>query len=160
MDGSRFDAWTRRKVGLGLGGLAATLLGAATGPETVARKKKPKKKSACSRRTRQKCRRQGRVCEKGACVVTCNAGNSACRGNNAIQLCGGGQAFCDCSPLVEGGFACTAARPETCPGASECVRDAQCGAGDVCVDVSSDECCGGEEFGLCLKRCKDGDPGN
>jgi hypothetical protein len=157
MDDGRFDAWTRRRFGLGFGGLAAGLLGAATGQGAVAKKKK--KPKGCTRKQKQKCRRQDRVCEKGKCVIACNARNSACRGNNIIQLCGGGQAFCDCSPLAEGGFACAATRPETCPAASECARDAECASGEVCVDVSAAECCGGEEFGICRKRCKAGNPG-
>lgn len=40
MDVGRFDAWTRRRFGLGVSGLAAGLLGVAAGGETLARKKK------------------------------------------------------------------------------------------------------------------------
>lgn len=160
MDGFRFDALTRRQAGLGLSGFVAGLLGAAAGQGAAARKKKPKKKSSCSKKQKQKCRRQDRVCENGTCIVNCNAGNSVCRGNNIIQLCGSAQESCDCSPLAAGGFACAAARPEICPGASQCARDAQCAAGEVCVDVSGDECCGGQTFGLCRKRCRSGNIGN
>ncbi len=156
MEAERFDGWTRRRAALGVGGLAVALLGAATGQGAAARKKKPKE---CTRKKKQKCRRQDRVCEKGKCVIACNARNSACGGNVVVQLCGGRQGFCDCSPLAEGGFACAATRPETCPAASECTTSAQCASGEVCVDVSAAQCCGGEEFGLCLQRCKEGGPG-
>ena len=44
MDASRFDAWTRRRFGLLSGGLAATLLGAASFSPTEAKKKKKKGK--------------------------------------------------------------------------------------------------------------------
>lgn len=163
MDDQRFDlmtqrvtrALTRRRFG---GALAALGLGAGFGAGSQAKKKRPKK-PACSKKQKRKCRRQARVCEDGKCVVVCDARNSVCRGNQIIQLCGGGQAFCDCSPLAQGGFACAAARPETCPGASECSRNAQCPSGEVCVDVSGDDCCGGQEFGVCLRECKAGSPG-
>ena len=155
MDSARFDAWTRRRIGLGLGALAVGLV-AAAGQEGVA-KKKPKK--ACTKKQKAKCRQQDRACEKGKCVVVCNARNSVCRGNSVIQLCGS-QGACDCSPLAEGGFACAAPRPETCPGASECATDAECAADEVCVDASGDDCCGSEGFGLCRKRCKEGNPGH
>lgn len=42
MDTGRFDAWTRRRFGLGVSGLAAGLLAAASGSEALAKKKKKK----------------------------------------------------------------------------------------------------------------------
>lgn len=43
MDGSRFDAWTRRRVGLAAGGLTVGLLGLTGLAETEAKKKHKKK---------------------------------------------------------------------------------------------------------------------
>lgn len=49
MDGSRFDAWTRRRFGLAMGGLAASLRSAASPDNAEAKKnrKKRKKKKPC-----------------------------------------------------------------------------------------------------------------
>lgn len=158
MDGGRFDAWTRRKAALGLGGLLAGLLGPAAAAKKKPNKKKKKKSKACDAKQRRGCRREGFGCEAGKCVVVCRAANSACGDTNVIQLCGP-QGSCECSSLTNGGFACAVGRPETCPAASECASNAQCGAGEVCVDVSHADCCGGQEFGLCRKACKSTAPG-
>ena len=154
MDGSRFDAWTRRRVGLGIGALAAGLLSTAVDQDAAAKKDK---KKACTKKKKQKCRKQGRACEDGKCVVSCNAGNSACR-SNVVQICGNPQDFCVCSPLAGGGFACAEQRPEECPEFSECIGNLDCAQGEVCVDIAGDGCCGNQ--GLCLKECKGGTPGN
>jgi hypothetical protein len=154
MDDGHFDAWTRRRFGLGLGGLAAGLLGVAA-PGAAAKKGKPKD---CSKKKKQKCRRQGRVCEKGKCVVVCNARNSACRAD-VVQICGNPRDFCVCSPLAGGGFTCAEQRPDECPAFSECIGDLDCAGGEACVDVSGDNCCGSEKIGICRKRCKAGSPG-
>lgn len=45
MESKRFDGWTRRRAGWGLGGLMAGLLGVATGHDAAAKKKCKKSKS-------------------------------------------------------------------------------------------------------------------
>ena len=47
MEGKKFDGWTRRRVGWGLSGMAAGLLGTATGQDSEAKKKKCKKSKDC-----------------------------------------------------------------------------------------------------------------
>ena len=63
MDGSRFDAWTRRRFGLAVGGLASSLL-ALDGFKVAAAKKKGKKK---------RCRKLGQSC-------TPSGGQKCCKG--------------------------------------------------------------------------------
>ncbi|MGH2617354.1 MAG: hypothetical protein ACRDJC_19145 [Thermomicrobiales bacterium] len=57
MDGSRFDAWTRRRFGLAAAGLAP-LLPWLAGPEVAAAKKNKKKK-------KRRCTKLGRECKPG-----------------------------------------------------------------------------------------------
>jgi hypothetical protein len=52
MDGSRFDAWTRRKFGLALGDGVAFLVGLGQLDDAAAKKKKRKKKKRCKKLTR------------------------------------------------------------------------------------------------------------
>jgi hypothetical protein len=58
MDDSRFDAWTRRRVGLAGGVLAASLLGMASGPISAGNKKKHKKK----KKKEKHCVPAGKIC--------------------------------------------------------------------------------------------------
>jgi hypothetical protein len=157
MDGKRFDAWTRRRAALGIGGLTLGVLAAAAGPAAAAKKKKKKKSKACDGKQKRRCRRDGFGCENGKCVVVCRADNSSCGNNNVIQLCGP-QGTCECSRLVGGGFACAAGRPEECPEISECIGNLDCARGEVCVDLSGDACCG-ESKGICRKVCNNQAPG-
>jgi hypothetical protein len=150
MDGSRFDAWTRRKAALGIGRVTLGFLGGAVGP-MVAAKKKKKKSKACDGKQKRRCRREGFGCESGKCVVVCRADNSSCGNNNIIQLCGP-QGSCECSRLVDGGFACADGRLEECPESSQCSGNRECARGEVCVDRSGETCCG-ESMGICRKVC-------
>jgi hypothetical protein len=52
MDGSRFDAWTRRKFGLALGNGVAFLVGLGQLDDAAAKKKKRKNKKRCKKLTR------------------------------------------------------------------------------------------------------------
>lgn len=81
MDGSRFDAWTRRGLGLTAAGLAASLSGVpgfgATDAE--AKKKRCKKlQQACKPGAKKKrcCKRQGLLCE----IVVGLEGRHCCLG--------------------------------------------------------------------------------
>ncbi|MGH2618347.1 MAG: hypothetical protein ACRDJC_24215 [Thermomicrobiales bacterium] len=61
MDGSRFDAWTRRQFGLAVGGVATSLAGLASLAETAAKKKRRKKRCKKIGKT---CSPNGRKCCK------------------------------------------------------------------------------------------------
>jgi hypothetical protein len=70
MDGSRFDAWTRRHFGLAAGGLAASLMWLAAFADTDAKKKKKKKK--------KKCKKLGTGCTPGGKRKCCKKQNLIC----------------------------------------------------------------------------------
>jgi hypothetical protein len=77
MDASRFDLWTRRRVGIALGGLLGTALGAAS-LEAEAKNKKRKKRC---RKIRATCTVGGKKCCKS---LVCDevidlAGTFCCR---------------------------------------------------------------------------------
>ena len=116
------------------------------------------KKKKCDKKTKKKCGKQGLDCEKGKCVLPCNARNAQCLGNFAPLLCGDPKGHtCACSRLVEGGFTCAKTlhdADQNCPAASECERTSDCPDGEVCIDASSDDCCNGPGFGLCQPQCK------
>jgi hypothetical protein len=61
MDGSKFDAWTRRRVGLATGGAAAALFGLTRDGDIAARKRGKKKRT----RKKNRCLRLGRSCQPG-----------------------------------------------------------------------------------------------
>lgn len=81
MDGSRFDAWTRRAFGLAVGGLFA--LPAIRGRDVAAKSKKRCKKlqQACKPSGKKKrcCKGQGLLCE----IVVGLNGRFCCRGVGA-----------------------------------------------------------------------------
>lgn len=64
MDAERFDAWTRRRVGLALGGALAALLGVAAAPEADAAKKKRCRKAGRGCKNKKEC------CGKLRCVTS------------------------------------------------------------------------------------------
>jgi hypothetical protein len=168
MDAPQFDRLTqlvgrslsRRRLGavlsaLGLG--AGVGMASAEAKHKHKHKKKNHKKATCTRKLKDKCLRRERECEKGECVL-CTARNAQCRAG-IIRICGDPEDFCVCSALAGGGFACAEQRPEECPAGSECIGNLDCAAGEVCVDISGDDCCGGESFGICRKRCSEKSPG-
>jgi hypothetical protein len=68
MDGSRFDSWTRRRIGLAASGLAVALAGLFP---VDAKKKKKRKKKQC-KKLGATCSPTGRKCCKGnACESVC-----------------------------------------------------------------------------------------
>lgn len=132
MDGSRFDAWTRRRVGLAAGGAVGSLLGLlAPGADDAGAKKKKRcrklgqpctpggKRQCCKRRglscqppevgsdARRCCRRGSEPCtDPGQCCSgECTDSRCACKSNG--QECAGIDALC-CS------LNCAAGSPPTC----------------------------------------------
>ncbi|MCC7021923.1 MAG: hypothetical protein IT338_03805 [Thermomicrobiales bacterium] len=105
MDGSRFDAWTRRRFGLAAGGLAASLLGLAGFEETEAKRKKKRCK-----KLNKPCKPKGkkkRCCKKLSCSAPfgapdnhcCRAGanvpcTTATAGECCTRRCNGNTCFC------------------------------------------------------------------
>lgn len=86
MNGGSFDAWSRRRVGMVAGGLAASLLGIVPSEDTAAKKKRKKKKRC--KKLRESCNPEGRTCcndrtcggppEARFC---CQQGGESCDGN-------------------------------------------------------------------------------
>ena len=122
MDGNRFDAWTRRRVGLAAGGVLAAFLALSERDEAAARRRRRRK------RRKPRCLALGR---------TCNADDERCCGSLA----------CDWVDLVSvdpvccrpDGAACT---PETTCCSSNC--DAQSRTCTTCRGRPCDEqrpCC-------------------
>ncbi|MGH2618313.1 MAG: hypothetical protein ACRDJC_24040 [Thermomicrobiales bacterium] len=127
MDGSRFDAWTRRQVGLVAGGLAGSFLGL-VGLESAEAKKRNKKKKkkrckkltqACTQGKKKRCcnnRRCGRPLASTGKDRCCRAGGESCSPETAGECCTG---FC----LGAGECFCKS-------GGTTCNRDAQCCSND------------------------------
>lgn len=93
MDALRFDAWTRRRVGLAAGGLAASLL-ARDVPEAAAKKRK------------KRCVKVGAICRTSKKARRC------CRG-----------LACDVTPGGPGRFRCHRQRQAPCNNDRECCGD-------------------------------------
>jgi hypothetical protein len=123
MDGSRFDAWTRRRFGLVAGGLAAMLVGA-IGPQVAKAKKKGKGK---------RCKRL----------------SAGCNPNGNLKCCG--NLKCRPVPALGGNHCCRAVLGTPCVAPTECCSgfclDDQCQPafckeiGQPCV--TGPECCSG-----------------
>ena len=115
MDGSRFDAWTRRRFGGAVVGALATMLAAAAGQEAAAKSHQRKGK-----RKRSKPRFRSRKCEPH---------RTSCNPRNERRLC--------CSPLAcgqvpeLGGYHCCARRFQPCTLDSDCCNNTVCRDG-VC----------------------------
>lgn len=127
MDGSRFDAWTRRKFGLVVGGGLAAALGATA---DVAGKKKRCKKfdTRCNPDSKRKC------CTGLACQESASGGNRCCKKlgtkcTDGSECCGNG--ICD---DVEGlsGVRCCFLDNEPCKKDSDCCENRSC-EGGVCL---------------------------
>jgi hypothetical protein len=95
MDAKRFDAWTRRRFGLGASGLAASLLGFQGLDEAEGKKKNHKHKNKGKHKHKgQKCKKAGTGCKpkKRRC---CNG--LACQavpGFGGLRCCAGAGAEC------------------------------------------------------------------
>lgn len=106
MVGTRFDAWTRRRFGLGFAGLGLAAIAEAGPPHAAAKKKRKKKKKKC----------KGKPCGPVTCADVCPT-----EGGFAFHLFGGGD------------VCATGADPSDC---FDCDVDADCvtvGATRMCA---------------------------
>jgi hypothetical protein len=62
LDGTRFDAWTRRRFGLATGGAVASMLGLLNLEDAEA-KKKNKNKNKNKKKKKKKCKKHGQSCD-------------------------------------------------------------------------------------------------
>jgi hypothetical protein len=92
MDGARFDAWTRRQLGMAADGGMATLAGRRALDETAAEKGKNKKKKRCKKKGRQ-CRQEfiencsGQdVDDVGGCTSAMKRCCGKCKGKSVDEL--------------------------------------------------------------------------
>ncbi|MFT4040600.1 MAG: hypothetical protein QM692_20640 [Thermomicrobiales bacterium] len=115
MDGSRFDAWTRRRFGGVVAGALATALGLAIDPvdPAAAADRKPRKK----RQRRRKKRISSHACEPHG---------TSCNPRNERRLCCAPNA---CGQVLElGGYHCCTRRFQPCDVNHDCCNNL------VCVD--------------------------
>jgi hypothetical protein len=106
MDGSRFDAWTRRRFGLAAGGAIGSLLGLHDVEPDDAEAKKRKRR----------CRKLGQSCTPGGRRKCCKKRGLSCQifeeGSDARRCCRKGNEVCtddsDCcsQDCVDGRCAC------------------------------------------------------
>jgi hypothetical protein len=94
MDSKRFDAWTRRRFGLGAGGLAASLLGLQDLNEAKGKKNNKHKHQGKHKHKGQKCKQAGTGCKpkKRRCCGTLSC--QAVPGFGGKRCCAGGGAQC------------------------------------------------------------------
>jgi len=92
MEGSRFDAWTRRQFGRAAAGGVATLLGVAALDDTAAKKGKNNKKKGCKKKG-QHCRQEfiencsdQDVDDTGGCTRAIKRCCGKCKGKSEDQL--------------------------------------------------------------------------
>ena len=128
MDGSQFDAWTRRGFGAAAGGLAGSLLALAALPVAAA-----KKKGKRGKKKRKRCTKLGDACNDGKKTCCCGL---ACREPvNGLET---GRKCCKI-----GGSPCTFGENECCSG--------DCG-GDFCACKTTGDTCG-DDHECCSFRC-------
>jgi hypothetical protein len=139
MDGSQFDAWTRRRFGVAAGGLTAALLGFLSLDEAEAKNKGRRRRRR--RRKNKECKVLGsgcnptgkkKCCEGLSCEPPTTGGNRCCLVDaqpcaNADDCCSG---FClddECQPASckELGQACTASA-QCCSGACDTATSFTC----------------------------------
>jgi hypothetical protein len=118
MDGSRFDAWTRRGIGLALGGGVISALGLSLRDDATAKKKKKKKR----------CKKLKQACQPGSKTKCCQ--DLACGESVALPL----------------GTHCLRRAQGACADASECLAPSLCDDGHCCFleedgPCSEDEDC-------------------
>ena len=117
MDGTRFDAWTRRRFGLATGGALASLLGLSMLDEAEAKKNNNNKNN--NKNKKKKCRKLGQSCD-----IT-NKNKKCC---NAKQLCA------QVKNLGSGTFCCKQ-RGDNCSVNDDCCGTDKCSSGK-CVQAS------------------------
>jgi hypothetical protein len=125
MDEKRFDAWTRRQLGLGAGGLAASLLGVLGIEDADSASRRHAHKTKTKTKTKTKGKHNGK-----------NKGKH--NGNNNGELP-------TCKKAGTGG--CKTSRPECCEGLS-CQAVPGFGGVRCCADVGAScsrdqQCCSG-----------------
>ena len=133
MDGSRFDAWTRRRFGLAAGGLAGSLLSLiGIGPDDAQARKGKKKKRRC-KKLGQPCKPTGK--------------RKCCKGKGLA-----------CYPPVEGpgGRRCCLRGQESCKTDDECCHGT-C-TDNLCACKTNGMPCGGVDELCCSLSCS-GDGG-
>ena len=137
MDGSRFDAWTRRRFGLAVGGLAGSLLGiVGGGSDDLAAKQKKKKK---------RCRKLGQSCREGGKRACCAKRGLSCQPfevtqpNSARRCCRRGK-----EPCTDSGECCSG---ECTDGRCVCKANGQecAGIDAVCCSLN----CAGNGVATC-----------
>lgn len=121
MHSSRFDAWTRRRLGLATSGAVAAALGLAADAEPAAGRKRKRGKR------KKRCKRFGAGCQPGR-KRTC------CRGLACDEVSGAS------------GFSCCKKLRARCAGDVECCGDLLCEPFNCCKRngqpcASSQECC-------------------
>lgn len=109
MDGSHFDAWTRRRFGAAAVGVAAGLLGLGARDDAEARRKKKKK------------RRKKRT-------LDCEGLRTRCNPHNTRELCCGGLA-CGVVAGLEG-HRCCRLRYSDCLSNDDCCNNLRCVGSD------------------------------
>lgn len=77
MDGSRFDAWTRRRFGLVASGMATAILALTPPRDGDARNHKKKKKKRC-RKLEKPCGKKKRCCRGSRCAQSATYGRKVC----------------------------------------------------------------------------------
>lgn len=127
MDGSRFDAWTRRRFGLAAGGLAASLFGLLSLDGGNARKRKRKRKNKRRKKGPPFCAGKNHCETVGTCHRPTSEVQCFC-----FVTADGGEPFCSIGMLLT----------------NDC---ATCAAGQTCVDASGGRC-GAFPFG-CADPC-------
>jgi hypothetical protein len=162
MDAIRFDAWTRRRLGLTAGGALAALLGGTLapvlGPPDAAAKKGKKKGKKKKKKGKGQCTAMAKPCEgSGECcgALICGGPDDTCCAP-ITGACSGHEQCCvgACATDGEGvprcclpdGFPCTLVR-ECCSGLCQGNVCATPNPGPICLDngeicQGSDECCG------------------
>lgn len=146
MDGSRFDAWTRRQFGFAAGGLLAAVV--ASRLEDVGAAKKKHKKRRCGKR-KKRC--QGTCIPRSQCCGDCPSGTYCCEGE-CIRLetcCGNGPctAECPCRRIIGSGLQiCVTNALVQC---EQCESTDDCAAGERCVL----ERCGDGVTAVCRQLC-------
>jgi hypothetical protein len=136
MDGSRFDAWTRRSLGLAAGGLAAAMVSLTT-PNAAGKKKKKEKT----------CRKILETCSTtGSGPSCCGTLNCDIVGTTGLHCCLGLRSSCDAAnnrccghlkcaePTDEDETICCASAGDPCEVDRDCCAD----AGDAFCNVGGE----------------------
>jgi hypothetical protein len=124
MDGSQFDAWTRRRFGRAAGGVAGVLLARGGAPDAEAQKKRG-------------CKKLGDSCKPGARRKCCKDQGLQCRPDDL------GQHRC----CRKGGTSCSVASQAKCC-SGECIGGlCACKTAGLACDVDR-RCCSGRCVGF------------